>query len=607
MDGASPAGRQDRLESGDEAALLDRVRSGDDSAFEELYDAHAAAARRLGLLLAGPDGADDLVSESFARILHLLRSGGGPTSNLRAYLYTAIRNLHRDHLRAGRERPSSDMPWILDAEEPPAEELVSGIDANGAVSALTSLPGPWQQVLWHLEVEGRKPAEIADLLDMSAASVSSLAYRAREGLRRAYLDQHLVGVPAAAQCRWTRERLSKYVRDDLSERAAAKVDDHVLECRACATALDELASVNRRLAALVLPVVLVGGMRALELAASGGASGPLGAALAGRARSSSDSSTASSAAQSGAGVSASVSAMVVTAVTAGVLALGAGAWALVAKVGDADEGRAGSAATDHGAVREPGATRENPGDAPAPTRPSGRTTPTKPLPSSVVVAAPLSPTTSPPEHATPLRVARPQPPVVVPITACDTFGSVATRRTDGVRYELTGGDGRQGWWEVVATAVKGYVLASGVPSRFSGDLGQYAACPLPPSIGALAKTAQGDPLNDPWSITVTPRVTGAAPASVAVTYVFDSGVIVKERTGSGWTCREPGGGEVGAGPEYYFPDPGTQFTCTFDFSTMTPPPVALSVLATDSSFHTIEPAGVVTLVTNGDEDDRRTF
>ena len=45
-------------------------------------------------------------------------------------------------------------------------------------------------VLWHLEVENQKPADIAPLLGMSANSVSALAYRAREGLRQAYLNMH---------------------------------------------------------------------------------------------------------------------------------------------------------------------------------------------------------------------------------------------------------------------------------------------------------------------------------------------------------------------------------------------------------------------------------
>jgi DNA-directed RNA polymerase specialized sigma24 family protein len=81
--------REDGIEDGpgtrggDE--LLARARSGDDAAFEELFAEHADSARRLAVILAGPDVADDLVSESFTRVLGLLRNGRGPTSNFRAY------------------------------------------------------------------------------------------------------------------------------------------------------------------------------------------------------------------------------------------------------------------------------------------------------------------------------------------------------------------------------------------------------------------------------------------------------------------------------------------------------------------------------------------
>ena len=44
--------------------------------------------------------------------------------------------------------------------------MVEGLDETVAVDALSSLPESWQKVLWHVEVEGRKPAEVAQILDM---------------------------------------------------------------------------------------------------------------------------------------------------------------------------------------------------------------------------------------------------------------------------------------------------------------------------------------------------------------------------------------------------------------------------------------------------------
>ena len=66
-------------------------------------------------------------------------------------------------------------------------------------------------VLWHLEVENQKPADIAPLLGMSANSVSALAYRAREGLRQAFLNMHSGDLVSDA-CRDTNDLLGGYVR-----------------------------------------------------------------------------------------------------------------------------------------------------------------------------------------------------------------------------------------------------------------------------------------------------------------------------------------------------------------------------------------------------------
>ena len=74
-------------------------------------------------------------------------------------------------------------------------------------------------VLWHLEVENQKPADIAPLLGMSANSVSALAYRAREGSP---------GVPEHAQRRPAQRRAPGHQRpprrlrrDALSRRTRA--------------------------------------------------------------------------------------------------------------------------------------------------------------------------------------------------------------------------------------------------------------------------------------------------------------------------------------------------------------------------------------------------
>lgn len=263
-----------------DTALLDRARAGDSDAFGQLYAREVDAARRLARILVGEQGAEELTSESFARVLTQLKAGRGPTDDFRAYLHVTIRNGFRDGLRAPKEAPSSDQPWLLDDVLPPVEDLVEDLDRETAVAALATLPKSWQQVLWHLEVEGRKPADVATILDLDAGAVSSLAYRAREGLKRAYLDQHLHPETGGA-CGWTQRRTSQYVRGDLSPRAQQKVADHLEECDRCRSAFLEVDRVNRKLAAWLFPVVLwglasTGKGNLLWLAGGAGAAGAAG-------------------------------------------------------------------------------------------------------------------------------------------------------------------------------------------------------------------------------------------------------------------------------------------------------------------------------------------
>ncbi|WGX97033.1 sigma-70 family RNA polymerase sigma factor [Nocardioides sp. L-11A] len=262
----------------DDNALLRRAHDGDAAALEALYADNVASARRLAVILAGPSAAEDLVADAFARVLARIRAGEGPVTNFRGYLFATIRNRHRDLLRrSGREAPVSDEPWLLESPTESVEEQVQELDEGAAVAALGSLPDRWQRVLWHLEVEGHQVPEVATMLSMSPAAVSSLAYRAREGLKVAYLEHHLPTAAGTRPCAWVRERLGTYVRGGLGTRAGARLDAHLTTCAACSAAAADLQHVNRKLAGLVLPVLLLGGAGAGLLdavGAAGGGSGP---------------------------------------------------------------------------------------------------------------------------------------------------------------------------------------------------------------------------------------------------------------------------------------------------------------------------------------------
>ncbi len=247
--------------------LLDAVRHGSTDAYAELYDRHVGAAYSMARQVAkSPSEADDLVSETFAKVLDALRSGGGPTSAFRAYLLTSLRHTAYDRTRRDKKlHLSEDVTTVpgVDGGESFVDPAVTGLERSLAAQAFARLPERWQAVLWHIEIEGQKPADVAPLLGLTPNGVSALAYRAREGLRQAYLQGHLGHLadagPGVEQCRATAERLGSWTRGGLAKRETAQVESHLDGCERCRTLAAELADVNGGLRSIVAPLVLGAG------------------------------------------------------------------------------------------------------------------------------------------------------------------------------------------------------------------------------------------------------------------------------------------------------------------------------------------------------------
>ncbi|MFC7617610.1 sigma-70 family RNA polymerase sigma factor [Actinokineospora soli] len=236
-------------------------------------------------LTRSPAEADDLVSEAFAKVLDTLRQGRGPDSAFRAYLLTALRHTAYDKTRRDRRLElADDVSQVSGIDQaavsvPFTDTAVAGLDRTLAARAFAKLPERWQAVLWHTEIEGQSPAEVAPLLGLTPNGVSALAYRAREGLRQAYLQVHLAETEEQ-NCRAAAERLGAWVRGGLSKRETAQVEAHLDQCDRCRALAAELSDINGGLRVFIAPLVLGTGAAAAYLAA---AETTAGAAIAGAA------------------------------------------------------------------------------------------------------------------------------------------------------------------------------------------------------------------------------------------------------------------------------------------------------------------------------------
>ncbi|AOR30544.1 hypothetical protein BFF78_05285 [Streptomyces fodineus] len=227
-------------------------------ALDELYRRHRPALLAYARTCCR-DGhtAEDLASEAFTRTLQAVRAGRGPESAWRPYLLSVVRRTAADWAATARRTDlSPDFErWLESApvEESGEERVLRQEDDALLVRGFRSLPERWQSVLWHTVIEGESAEQVGALLGISPSGVGSLAARAREGLREAYLTAHIESVESAdqAECRHYSRLLAAAIRRP-GRRPNKDLARHLDACSGCRRAMTELTDLNERLR-LILP------------------------------------------------------------------------------------------------------------------------------------------------------------------------------------------------------------------------------------------------------------------------------------------------------------------------------------------------------------------
>ncbi|MBI5161105.1 MAG: sigma-70 family RNA polymerase sigma factor [Micrococcales bacterium] len=254
--------------------LIERAQGGDSEAFGELWTRHYRSAMRVARQFTSSIDADDLVSEAYARIYQRVLAGGGPRGAFRPYLYTTIRNLASSWGTA--QSRSVHVDEIEDApdERIPDDPAAWALDRTLTARAFKTLPDRWQTVLWYTEVEGMDPHEVAPIMGLTANGVAALSYRAREGLRTAWLQAHVSDASSSGECRWAIARLGEHARHSLTDRERSRLEGHLADCAKCTIIADEVEEVGSHLALVLVPLILggvVGGAVLSQLALPGAA------------------------------------------------------------------------------------------------------------------------------------------------------------------------------------------------------------------------------------------------------------------------------------------------------------------------------------------------
>jgi RNA polymerase sigma-70 factor (ECF subfamily) len=145
-----------------------------------LFDLHADGLYRLAVaMLREPDAAQDVVQDTFVRLIAHVEAGGA-LPNARGWLYTVAAHACRDRQR----RLARWLPWVAERDTRRAPESPDRRDdMQAALDAIRAL-APRDRLLVALRAQGLSYREIADAAGIRAASVGRLLARALDRLQK---------------------------------------------------------------------------------------------------------------------------------------------------------------------------------------------------------------------------------------------------------------------------------------------------------------------------------------------------------------------------------------------------------------------------------------
>ncbi len=172
------------------AALLEQLRRGDASAFDEVYRRYTPGLFAFLARLSGRAAiAEELLQETWLRLATHARTLAGDT-NLRAWLFTVARNLHRSQRR--RVRLDLDLlrfwKWASRGQSAPPSPLEVAVVSEAErrlEAALAALPVAQRETLLLVAVEGFSPTQAAEILGLRPEAARQRLRRARAAIAAA--------------------------------------------------------------------------------------------------------------------------------------------------------------------------------------------------------------------------------------------------------------------------------------------------------------------------------------------------------------------------------------------------------------------------------------
>jgi RNA polymerase sigma-70 factor (ECF subfamily) len=182
--------------------LVRRIKRGDEQGFREMVDRYHARVYSLAYgVLRNSEDAEEATQDAF---LTLYRKIGTFDESKKFFSWFYRVALNAAYSRARRRKPittvsledyvpryrddgqaSPEFAAFVDGAE---DEAIARDLAEHAAEFMDELPPPYRDAIWMVDVEEMKPADVADVLEISLAALKSRLHRARLFVRQRLLE-----------------------------------------------------------------------------------------------------------------------------------------------------------------------------------------------------------------------------------------------------------------------------------------------------------------------------------------------------------------------------------------------------------------------------------
>jgi RNA polymerase sigma-70 factor (ECF subfamily) len=168
--------------------LMAGFRLGHEQSFTEVFDLLYHALCFYSLRITKDQGtAEDITEESFVKVWER-RQNFQHYPVLKSFLYTTVRNASINWQKKSRQqekRIKELHSFSESSEHTKLDNIVAAETLRELYAALSSLPPQCRKIITMLFIEGKKPGQVAEALELSVANVSTQKKRGLLLLRKA--------------------------------------------------------------------------------------------------------------------------------------------------------------------------------------------------------------------------------------------------------------------------------------------------------------------------------------------------------------------------------------------------------------------------------------